>query len=251
MRQPKLRKKKVGKHTYWYTEANGGAYFGKVGEVPYKDAKHHFGKHIKQKQAPIEDEVLTVGQLFSSFLGVTGAMLEAWRANMRSEKEDGIEGENDRDKRGLDPQSLLHAETSIRHAFNWASKHNSPDTLLPQNFHPFSGIERTKVPPKTLAEADLLAETEVEALLEAAGIDVDQFRRWGIEKHIKKHGQKEMRPSKDTFADMLRVYHATGARTTELANAKVRDFSPRSRQILLKEHKRSRSENAPAPGTST
>jgi integrase len=132
LRQPKLRKKKVGKHTYWYTEANGGAYFGKVGEVPYKDAKHHFGDHIKQKQAPLESELLIVGRLFSSFLTwikenrsdaqyqrrkrdcsrfarfvfqgqrladipaieVTGAMLEAWRANMRSEKEEGVEGEN-------------------------------------------------------------------------------------------------------------------------------------------------------------
>lgn len=68
MRQPKLRKKKVGQHNYWYTEAKGGAYFGKVGGVPYKDAKHHFGEHIKQKQASVEDEVLTVGQFFSLFL---------------------------------------------------------------------------------------------------------------------------------------------------------------------------------------
>lgn len=285
MRQPKLRKKKVGKHIYWYPEANGGAYFGKVGEVPYKEAKHHFGEHIKQKQAPIDDEVLTVGQLFSSFLAwvkenrsdaqyqrrkrdcsrfarfvfegqrlaelpasdVTGAMLEAWRANMRSKKEEVIEGENDRDKRGLDPQSLLHAETSIRHAFNWASKHDSPHTLLQENFRPFSGIERTKVPPKAMSEADLLTEIEVEALLEAARFDVDHFRRWGIEKHFKKHGRKKMRPSKDTFAEMLRVYHATGARTTELAKARVRDYSPRSRQIILKEHKRSRTEHVPTP----
>jgi hypothetical protein len=46
---------------------------------------------------------------------------------------------------------------------------------------------------------------------------------------------------------MLRVYHTTGARTTELARARVRDFSPRSRPIILKEHKRSRTANVPAP----
>ena len=34
MRELKLRKKKVGKHAYWYTEANSEAYFDKVGEVP-------------------------------------------------------------------------------------------------------------------------------------------------------------------------------------------------------------------------
>jgi integrase len=282
MRQPKLRKKKVGKHTYWYTDANGGAYFGKVGEVPYEDAKRHFGDHIQKKQAPAQAgaEALTVGRLLSSFLTwvkenrsekqydrrkrdcsrfarfvyegrrladipaieVTGAMLEAWRANLKSSKQEGVEGENDRDKRGLDPQSLLHAETSVRHAFNWGGKYNSPNTLLPPNFRPFAGIERTKVPPKGLTEADLLTEIEVEALLDAARFDVDQFRRWGIEKHIEKHGRKNMRPSKDSFPDMLRVYHATGARTSELALARVRNFSPRSRQIILREHKRSKTQ---------
>lgn len=285
MRKPKLRKQKVGKNIYWYTAANGGAYFGKVGEVPYEDAKEHFGKHLEKKQAPASTEVLTVGGLFSSFLAwvkenrsdsqysrrrldcsrfgrfvfqsrrladipaveVTGTMLEAWRENLRARKQEGVEGENDRDKRGLDPQSLLHAETSVRHAFNWGGKHNSPTTLLPGNFRPFAGIERTKVPPKALTEADLLTEMEVEALVEAAGFDVDQFRRWGIEKHIEKHGRKNMRPSKDSFADMLRVYHATGARTTELAKARVRDFSARSRQIILGEHKRSRTQRAAAP----
>lgn len=167
---------KVGKHVYWYTDANGGAYFGKVGEVPYADAKEHFGRHLEKKQAPVEveTEVLTVNRLFSSFLTwvkenrsdvqyrrrrrdcsrfgrfvcegrhladvpaieVTGAMLEAWRENLKSRKQEGVEGENDRDKRGLSPQSLLHAETSIRHAFHWGGKHNSPNSLLPANFRP-------------------------------------------------------------------------------------------------------------------
>ena len=43
-----------------------------VGEVPYADAKEHFGRHLNKKQAPAEvgtdTEVLTVGRLFSSFL---------------------------------------------------------------------------------------------------------------------------------------------------------------------------------------
>jgi integrase len=285
MRKPQLRKKKIGKHTYWYTDANGGAYFGKVGEVPYEDAKRHFGDHIQKKQAPTQGEVLTVGGLFSAFLTwvkenrsdaqyrrrkrdcsrfgrfvyggrrladiptveVAGAMLEAWRDNLRSTKQEGVEGENDRDKRGLDPQSLLHAETSVRHAFNWGGKHNSPNALLQATFRPFSGIERTKVPPKGLTEADLLTEIEVEALIEAATYDVDQFRRWGIEKHIEKHGRGKMRSCKDNFVDMLRVYHATGARRTELAQARVRDFSARSRQIILRHHKRGKTQRLAAP----
>jgi integrase len=280
MRQPKLRKKKVGKNSYWYTEANGEGYFGKVGEVPYEDAKRQFGDHIKKRRDQAEADVPTVGGLFSSFLTwikenrsdvqyrrrksdcsrfgrfvfqgrrladmptveMTGAILEAWRANLKSRKVTGEEDDNDRDKRNLHPQSLLHAETSIWHAFNWGSKHNRPHTVVPATFRPFSGVERTKVPPKALTEADLLTEIEVEALLEAAKFDVDQFRRWGIERHIEKHGRKDMRASKDTFADMLQVYHATGARTTELAKVRVRDFSSRSRQIILSEHKRAKTE---------
>jgi integrase len=280
MRQSKLRKKKVGKHVYWYTEANGAAYFGKVGEVPYETAREHFRQHLGRKQALDPVDALTVGRLFEGFLTwvkanrsdvqyrrrqrdcsrfarfvyggrrladipaleVTGAMLEAWRENLKARKVEGPEEDNDRDKRGLDPQSLLHAETSIRHAFNWGCKNPSPDSLLPVTFRPFRGVERTKVDPKGLTEADLLTDAEVDALLEAATFDVDQFRRWGIEKHIEKHGRTGMRPCKDSFGDMIRVYHATGARTSELALARVRQFSARSRQIVLGKHKRSNTE---------
>jgi hypothetical protein len=33
-RQPKLRKKKVGKSVYWFTKAGGDTYFGNVADVP-------------------------------------------------------------------------------------------------------------------------------------------------------------------------------------------------------------------------
>ena len=68
MRKPKLRKMEVGKHVYWCTDANGGASFGKVGKVPYKSAKDQFGEHLKKKQAPAEEDVLTVGLLLSTFV---------------------------------------------------------------------------------------------------------------------------------------------------------------------------------------
>src|SRR2546430_169150 len=41
-RQSKLRKKKVGKTTYWYTETGGETYFGNVDSVPYSEAKNQF-----------------------------------------------------------------------------------------------------------------------------------------------------------------------------------------------------------------
>jgi integrase len=280
MREPKLRKKKIGRHVYWYTEAKGAAYFGKVGEVPYETAREHFREHLGRRQALVQADALTVGSLFSTFLSwvkanrsdaqyrrrrrdcsrfgrfvyggrrladipvleVTGPMLEEWRANLKASKVEEQTEENHRDKLALDPQTLLHAETSIRHAFNWACKNPSPDSLIPVTFRPFRGVERTKVPAKALTEADLLLDAEVDAILEAATFDVDQFRRWGIEKHIAKHGRTGMRPCKDTFADMIRVYHATGARTSELAVSRVRQFSERSRQIVLGKHKRSNTE---------
>jgi hypothetical protein len=68
MREPKLRKKKVGKHRYYYTEANGEAYFGKVGDVPFETARDHFREHLGRKQALDADDALTVGKLFSTFL---------------------------------------------------------------------------------------------------------------------------------------------------------------------------------------
>lgn len=47
--------------------------------------------------------------------------------------------------------------------------------------------------------------------------------------------------------DLLRVYHATGARTHELTAARVGDFQPQTRQLLLGSHKRSRTLKEPVP----
>lgn len=38
-RHPKLPKKKIEKSVSWFTKAGGGAYFGSVDEVAYKDAR--------------------------------------------------------------------------------------------------------------------------------------------------------------------------------------------------------------------
>lgn len=283
MQRPKLRKKKVKGNEYWYTAANGGAYFGRADTVSYKDAWGQFVEHTKKSQVTVQAEALTVASLFHHFLEwmeqnrslagyktrrrecnsfarfvfgdrrladipaleVTGEMLKAWREILKAKPVEGDQSLNHREKRGLDPQSLLHAETSVRHAFNWACNYPSPTSYLPVTFRPFRGIERTKPPRKALNESDLLDDAEVDALLEAATFDGDQFRRWGIERHIQKHGRTGMRLCKDSFGDMLRVYHATGARTSELAVAKVRDFSNRAHQIVLGNHKRSKTESTP------
>jgi len=278
------KKPKKGKgHEYWYTAARGGAYFGKVGEVSHKDANKLFLAHINKDKPAVKTEVLTVAKLFDAFLEwvekhrsratystrkrecssfarfvydarrladipaheVTSDMLVKWREVLKAKPSAEEPLENDRERRDLKKQSLIHAETSIRHAFNWACKYPSPESHLPVTFRPFRGVEKTKPLRKKLTETNLLFDAEVDALLEAATFDVDQFRRWGIEKHIAKHGRTGMRPCKDSFADLLRVYHATGARTSELAVARVRDFSRRDRQIVLSEHKRSETESEP------
>jgi hypothetical protein len=38
-RQPKLRKKKVGKSIYWFTKAGGDTYFGNIEDVTHLDAR--------------------------------------------------------------------------------------------------------------------------------------------------------------------------------------------------------------------
>lgn len=47
-RQPKLRKKKTDKTTYWFTKAGGDAYFSKVETVTYKEARSLLNDHIKK-----------------------------------------------------------------------------------------------------------------------------------------------------------------------------------------------------------
>jgi integrase len=162
---------------------------------------------------------------------VRGVDLEAWLNSLQEE--------------GLEAQTRLHAETSVRACWNWATKHPSPTPYLPPAFRPFSAIERTHVPLKPLTEGDLLTEQEMKTIFEAAAIDPDQFRRHGLEKTVARKGIEHLRRTEgqvDSLADLLRCYYATGARTDELASCRVEDFLPQTRQVILGRHKRSRTE---------
>src|ERR1019366_3173952 len=68
MQRPKLRKKKVKGHEYWFTAAAGSAHFGKVGEGAYQGGRRHFADHIKERQATLQTEMLTVEKLIDHFL---------------------------------------------------------------------------------------------------------------------------------------------------------------------------------------
>jgi integrase len=162
--------------------------------------------------------------------GVRGSDLEAFLGRLEQE--------------GLGPQTRLHAETSVRHCWNWATRHPSPVPHLPPGFRPFSAVERTHVPRKALTEADLMTPTEAEALFFCGEFDLNQFRRHGLEQTVGRRGAAGLRRSGD-FADVLRCYYHTGARTDELASCEVGDFLPRTGQVVLGLHKRSRTQRQP------
>ena len=70
-RQPKLRKKKVGKTTYWYTETGGETYFGNVDSLPYSEARNQFNQHVinvMDAQKNSKTHELTAGELMDFFL---------------------------------------------------------------------------------------------------------------------------------------------------------------------------------------
>ena len=266
-RLPKLRRKKVGKSVYWFTKAGGDTYFGNVADVPHAVAQRLFRQHIANLTDATQDGkrmALTAGALMDLFLDwvqahrsdcsygtrrtycsrfgaftvggkriadlpadkVTGPDLEAWLAHLAAQ--------------GQSAQTRRHAQTSIKHAWNWATKHPSPTPHLPPTFRPFSGVERVYVPPKTLTEADLITDEEIKALFAAAEVDLDTYHRFGP-KSPRPAGQNPYR----AFADMLRCYYRTGARTDELVQCRVGDVLFRTSQVVLGKHKRSKTQRAP------
>jgi site-specific recombinase XerD len=106
--------------------------------------------------------------------------------------------------------------TSVRAMFNKGAKLG----WLPHDFRPFASVEPIRLPAKPLLETDLPTVEEVEALMRHART----FR--GMD-------------------DLMHVYHATGARTHELIEVRIRAFQPQTRQLLIGSHKRSRTLKEP------
>lgn len=273
-RQPKLRKKQVGQSAYWFTEAGGDTYFGNIDEVTYKAASKLFADHllrIRSEESANKKQGRSTGELMDLFLEwvqtrrdrqtystrrtycsrfgafkvgtgkvkigflpadkVRGEDLENWLASLKEE--------------GLGPQTRLHAETSIRHCWNWATKHPSATPYLPSTFRPFSAVERTHVPQKALTEESLLSDGEVKAIFAAAPLDPEQFRRHGLARTIARTRLDHLRRTEGLaggFADLLRCYYLTGARTDELASCRVEDVLFGTKQVVLGKHKRSRTQ---------
>jgi integrase len=273
-RQPKLRKKRVKQSVYWFTKAGGDTYFGPVEAVSHKEARKLFADHLVRLQSEEKEnkrQGLTAGELMDLFLDYVQShrskQTYATRKNYCSRfgafrvgttkvrvadlPADKVRGKDLEDwldqleEQGLKAQTRLHAETSVRACWKWATTHPSPTPYLNPTFRPFSAVERTQVPNKPLSEDDLLTDHQVEALFKAAALEPDQFRRHGLKKTVTKKGLDGLRRTDGRvgcFADMLRCYHATGARTDELASCRVEDVLFNTKQVILGKHKRSRTE---------
>jgi integrase len=270
-RQPKLRKKKVGRATYWYTEAGGPTYFGNVEAVPYLEARRLFAVHVQillDERNVSKEQGFTAGDLIDLFLEwvekhrshatYTTRLIYCSRfgdlkvrnvkiADLPADKvrASDLEGFLERmEGEGLGPQTRLHAETSVRHCWNWGARHPSPTPYLPPAFRPFASVERTHVPRKALTEGDLITREEVAAVFACGEIGLDQFRRHGLMKTAELRGAGGLERSGD-FTELLKCFYHTGARTDELASCEAGDFLPRTSQVVLGRHKRSRTQRQP------
>ncbi len=135
--------------------------------------------------------------------------------------------------RGLSDQSVLHAETAIRHMFRYAEKFIKEM----KGHYPFNGVKRTIVIAEPKTESCLLAKAEIKGIVEASGLDVHQFKGQGAEYIIKKFGAGKLKKAKDDFSALIRTYLGTGARTGEFYNLKVSAVNRITKTIAVRDHK--------------
>jgi integrase len=237
-RQAKLRQK----DGHWATDAGGKTTrFGKVSEITRSEALRRFHAHLANGTAQDDasgneapESTITVGDLADRFLGWVLAHrgVKAHRERSRHLKRfrDLFGGVLATSIDGTHVDDFSAALIKARHGIVYVMKHvDSVRAMynrgirmgwLPRSLRPLSGVESLRRPANTLTEADLLTDDEVSALLRAA------------------QGQ---------LHDLLRLYHATGARTAELLNVRVADFQRMTRQIVLGNHKRSHTLREPVP----
>jgi integrase len=130
---------------------------------------------------------------------------------------------------------------AVKATWNWAAANG----LLPHSHRPFADLPRGGAAVRDLSEADLPTPKEVESIFRWAAVETSKVRA-GTGRWRKRQPDEYFdSPEAKTFADMLRVYHATGARTGELCDAVVRDFMPSTKQLCLGKHKRTTTQRNP------
>jgi integrase len=135
---------------------------------------------------------------------------------------------------------------ALKACWNWAAVEvaDGGAGLLPPDHYPLAKLSRGFVAPKDLTEADLPTDVEIETLLRWAAVEPTQVFVEGGKWRQRLPDEFYTHDSR-VFADLLTVYHATGARTSELCDAVVRDFMPRTGQLCLGKHKRVRTQGNP------
>lgn len=269
-RQAKLRKK----NGYWMTKAGGTeTYFGKVANVPYAEARRLFVDHLKTLsesksrgrpaasaevvcdlhldwlQANRSEDLYKQRQYLLSkwcdfevgqgrdrtpvgdlpAIQVTAGHLLAWKDHLY--------------EAGMGDTTVQHALAAVKSCWYWAAKHGH----LPADWGPFRTVEKIKVPARAVREEDLLTPEEYGRLLEWADADLGKIRDAKTGKYRRRQAHEYRRAGANPyrgFADLLRCYYHTGARTSELAVALVKDFQVKTRKLVLKRHKRSQTMKA-------
>jgi integrase len=265
-RPPKLRKK----NGYWMTKAGGTeTYFGKVNRLSHADARRLFLDHLQAlsehktvRRAAVTVEILCDRHLdwlhknrshdlykqrqyllskwcdFEVGRGrdrtpvahlaatqVTADHLLAWKQHLYDQK--------------LGDGTVQHGLAAVKSCWYWGVRHGH----LPEACKPFQTVEKIKLPPKAVREEDLLTPPEYASLLRWADADLGKVRDAKTGKYRRRQTH-EFRAAGDNpyegFADLLRCYYHTGARTSELAEAVAEDFQVRTRKLVLKKHKRTR-----------
>lgn len=264
-RQAKLRKK----DGQWYTGAGSysGTYFGSIANVSYPDARQKFAEHL-QSMAAVRKRAAngaSVVKLFDHFLDwvkehrglrtfnerrlhldrfanfkshgeligtlaaptITAEQLKAFLAHIKEEYK-------------LDDWTASKHHTSIRACFSWGAGKNNPSPCLPRDFNAFAGCERQQHPLSLLLEGELPTPEEIKLIFGHAdddvGLTIDDKGRYRSRLPEEFRADHEYRG----FGDVLKVYHHTGARTSELADARVSHFVRSAKQIVLAQHKRSK-----------
>jgi integrase len=141
-------------------------------------------------------------------------------------------------------KALRHVVVAVKAAWNWAADplDDGGGGLLPPDHRPFRKLPRGFVQPKDLSENELPTDEEIASLRRWCPVDPDTLPEnaegWQAD-FVTTCSTHDSR----VFADLMLAYHATGARTSELCQALVSDFMPRTKQVCLGKHKRVRTQH--------
>jgi hypothetical protein len=113
----------------------------------------------------------------------------------------------------LGDKGLRHIVIAVKACWNWAadSAEDGGGGLLPDEPRPLRKLPRGFVQPKDLSEADLPTAEEIDILLRWAPVEPAKIPA-GTGRWRSRVPDEYYTADSLTFADMLRTYHATGAR---------------------------------------